>query len=79
MYSPHKAAAPPLGDHCPLPYTGAIHRHLTETYTIFSLIPPQHKQVVAPKGLDISSPTTVVMPSQIGFAQLFPQGTDSVA
>ena len=37
------------------------------------------EQVVALKGLDISRPTTVVMPNHIGFAQVFSRGTDSVA
>ena len=37
------------------------------------------KQVVAPKGLDISRPTTVVGPNHVGFAELFSQGTKSVA
>ena len=37
------------------------------------------KQVVAPKGLGISRPTTVVMPDRVGFAQLFSHGTESVA
>ena len=36
------------------------------------------KQVVAPNGLDISRPTTVVTPNHVGFAQLFSQGTESV-
>ena len=46
------------------------------------MIPSKNKtkrQVVAPKRLAISHPTTVVMPNHIGFAQLFPQGTESVA
>ena len=38
------------------------------------------EQVVAPKGLDFSHLTTVVMHNHIGFAQLFfSQGTESVA
>ena len=41
--------------------------------------PKQLIQVVAPKGLAISRLTTMVMPSHIGFAQLFTQGIDSVA
>ena len=42
----------------------------------------QLNQVVAPKGLNvlaISQPTTVVMPNQIGFAQIYFQGTEPVA
>ena len=37
------------------------------------------QQVVAPKGIDISRPTIVVMPNHIGFAQLFSHGTESAA
>ena len=37
------------------------------------------KQVVVPKGLDISHPTTEVMSNHIGFTQLFSQETESVA
>ena len=39
----------------------------------------QLRQVEAPKGLDISRPTTEVMPIHVGFAQLFSQKTESVA
>ena len=43
----------------------------------YEKIPPKNKQtnkkkqVVAPKGLDISRPMTVILPNHIGFAQPF--------
>ena len=53
------------------------------TFTKFSLseydLEKLYKQVVAPKGLDISHPTTVIMPNHVGFAQLFSQRRESVA
>ena len=54
--------------------------HLFKLAIVFSKkVKNKLQQVVAPKGLDISSPTTVVMPNHVGFAQLFSQGTKSVA
>ena len=47
--------------------------------TVSDLESFKEKQVVAPKGLHISLPTTVVMPNHIGFAQLFSKWSESVA